>query len=79
MNVTVQYFAMFREQAGVAQELVTTDATSPQLLYNELSDRYGFTVDGDVLKVALNSEFSSMNHPLKEGDTVVFIPPVAGG
>ena len=31
------------------------------------------------LKVALNSEFSDWQTPLKHGDTVVFIPPVAGG
>ena len=31
------------------------------------------------LKVALNAEFSDWQTPLKHGDTVVFIPPVAGG
>jgi molybdopterin converting factor small subunit len=31
------------------------------------------------LKVAVNSEFSDWSRPLKAGDAVVFIPPVAGG
>jgi len=79
MNITVQYFAILREQAGIGKETVTTDATSPQGLYKELADKHGFTLDGDILKVALNSEFSSMSDSLKDGDTIVFIPPVAGG
>jgi molybdopterin synthase sulfur carrier subunit len=29
--------------------------------------------------VAVNTEFSDWHAPLKAGDTVVFIPPVAGG
>jgi molybdopterin converting factor small subunit len=33
----------------------------------------------EQLKVALNSEFSDWQTPLRHGDTVVFIPPVAGG
>jgi len=79
MNITVQYFAILREQAGVGQETVETDARSPQALYGELAQKHGFSLDGEVLKVALNSEFSSMSEPLKDGDTIVFIPPVAGG
>jgi molybdopterin converting factor small subunit len=32
-----------------------------------------------MLKVAINAEFGDWAQPLAEGDTVVFIPPVAGG
>jgi molybdopterin converting factor small subunit len=32
-----------------------------------------------VLRVAINSEFGDWTAPLKDGDAVVFIPPVAGG
>jgi len=31
------------------------------------------------LKVAVNEQFSDWSHLLRDGDTVVFIPPVAGG
>jgi len=31
------------------------------------------------LKVAVNTEFSDWSRRLISGDTVVFIPPVAGG
>jgi len=29
--------------------------------------------------VAINEDFSDWNTPLKDGDELVFIPPVAGG
>jgi molybdopterin converting factor small subunit len=29
--------------------------------------------------VAINAEFRDWQSPLKDGDSVVFIPPVAGG
>ena len=32
-----------------------------------------------MLRVAVNSEFGEWEQPLSEGDSVVFIPPVAGG
>jgi molybdopterin converting factor small subunit len=31
------------------------------------------------MKVAINDEFSEWNSELADGDSVVFIPPVAGG
>jgi molybdopterin converting factor small subunit len=32
-----------------------------------------------MLRVAVNGDFGEWEHPLAAGDTVVFIPPVAGG
>jgi molybdopterin converting factor small subunit len=32
-----------------------------------------------MLRVAINAEFGEWSQPLKAGDAVVFIPPVAGG
>lgn len=78
-RVTVQYFALLREQAGRSAESVVTAARTPRELYAELGGRYPFTLDPTVLRVAINSEFGDWSAPLKEGDAVVFIPPVAGG
>jgi molybdopterin converting factor small subunit len=44
-----------------------------------LAARYGFTLAEGSLKVAINTEFANWSQPLAAGDTVVFIPPVAGG
>jgi molybdopterin converting factor subunit 1 len=79
ITVTVQYFALLREQAGCSEERVRTAAASPESLYAELAARHGFTLGADRLKVAVNEEFAPWKGPLAEGDHVVFIPPVAGG
>jgi molybdopterin synthase sulfur carrier subunit len=77
--VHLQYYAQLREQAGMSGEQVKTAATSLRELYDELRLRRGFSLAADVLKVAVNAQFSAWDRPLCDGDTVVFIPPVAGG
>jgi molybdenum cofactor guanylyltransferase len=78
-HLTVQYFALLREQAGRREEALTSTASTPQELYQELRQRYPFTLGSEVLRVAVNSEFADWSTALRSGDTVVFIPPVAGG
>jgi molybdopterin-guanine dinucleotide biosynthesis protein A len=78
-TLRVQYYAILREQAGRNEETLDTTATTPAELYDELRRRHPFQLTAAQLKVALNSEFSDWHTPLRHGDTVVFIPPVAGG
>src|SRR5580704_10896687 len=78
-QLTVQYFALLREQTGRREEALASAAGTPLELYQELRQRYPFTLGSDVLRVAVNSEFADWTTPLRSGDTVVFIPPVAGG
>jgi molybdenum cofactor guanylyltransferase len=77
--ISVQYYALLREQAGRREEQLVTAAATPAELYAELGQRYPFTLDARVLRVAINGEFREWSTPLAEGDAVVFIPPVAGG
>lgn len=76
--VHLQYYAQLREQAGKSGEEIVTSAASLRDLYDELRASRGFSLAADVLKVAVNTEFSTWDRPLRDGDTVVFIPPVAG-
>lgn len=78
-EIRVQYFALLREQAGRSDEILTTRARTPHELYQELAARHPFTLPADMLRVAVNSEFGEWTQPLKAHDSVVFIPPVAGG
>lgn len=78
-RVNLQYYAQLREQAGASAEQVSTAAATLRDLYDELRARHGFTLPIDALKVAVNTQFSDWNRALADGDTVVFIPPVAGG
>jgi molybdopterin converting factor subunit 1 len=79
MQVRIQYFAVLREQAGVAGELVETQAATPADLYDELRQARGLSLPRSLLRVAVNEEFCEWSQPLQPGDRVVFIPPVAGG
>ena len=78
-RIRVQYFALLREQAGRSDETLETRARNPRELYDELRARHPFTLGTEVLRVAVNAEFGDWSQPLAAGDTVVFIPPVAGG
>lgn len=79
LRVTVQYFAIMKEEAGCDEETVTTSASTALELFEELAGRHGFSLDPSGTKVVINEEFQKWDHPIADGDTVVFIPPVAGG
>ncbi len=79
INVTAQYFAVFREQAGLNLESLTTSATTAGDLYAEVSVRHGFADSVTRCKVAINDELAAWTAPLAEGDVILFFPPVAGG
>lgn len=78
-TVTLQYYAQLREQAGASGERLATSAASLRELYDELRARHGFSLAADTLKVAVNAQFSDWDRVPTDGDTIVFIPPVAGG
>ncbi len=78
-TITVQFFALLREQAGRTEAAVRTAAATPGQLYAELAAKHAFTLKPAQLKVAVNDDFAPWEQPLEDGDRVVFIPPVAGG
>jgi len=78
-TVSVHYFAVLREQRGLAREQLVTAAADPAALYEELRGKHGFTLPAERLRVAVNEEFAPWDAVLRDGDTLVFIPPVAGG
>jgi len=79
IEIRVQYYALLREQAGRSTEVLQTRARTPRELYAELAGKYPFTLPADMLRVAVNTEFGEWSQPLRAGDAVVFVPPVAGG
>ena len=78
-KLTIRYFALLREQAGRSEETITSDAADARALYAELSAAHGLQLRPEQLRVAVNATFADWSQPLAEGDTVVFLPPVAGG
>jgi molybdopterin converting factor subunit 1 len=78
VQIRVEYFAILREHVGCTHESLSTSAVTVGDLYAELDRRHAFPALGH-LKAALNDEFCDWSTPLRDGDSVVFIPPVAGG
>ena len=77
-NITIEYFAILREHAGQDRETLATEAGTAGALFEELKQRYQFP-ELNSIKVAVNDEFADWEAVLNDGDSVVFIPPVAGG
>ena len=78
-TITVRYFAMFREQAGLDEETLTLDATSAADVFAATRARHGSDEPSGHCKVAINDEMADWSTPVNEGDTVLLFPPVAGG
>lgn len=77
-SINVKYFALLREKAGVESESLDFEGTYAEL-YQHLADKYQFNLPHSMIQVAVNDEFTNMNHLVLQNAKVVFIPPVAGG
>jgi molybdopterin converting factor subunit 1 len=78
-TIKIQYFAVLRELRGCSEESVQTVASTAVELYRELQAEHGFQLDPDALRLAVNDELRDWDTPLNDNDSVVFIPPIAGG
>ncbi len=78
-HIDVHYYALFRDARGKDTETVTTRASSPRELYEELGLDSTLRIDTGFLRVAVNDAFTTWDVPLRDGDLVVFIAPTSGG
>lgn len=78
-QIVVHYYALFRDLRGKDSETISTQATSPRELYEELGMSEALRLDTRSVKVAVNDAFASWDDALQAGDLVVFIAPTAGG
>jgi len=78
-NLTIRYFALFRENAGTGEETVLLDAETAADVFALLKDRHGSDEPTGHCKVAINDVMADWDHPVADGDTVLLFPPVAGG
>ncbi len=75
-TVHLHYYAELRDESGVTDESIETSAVTPEDLYSELCDRHGFTVEADNMKVVVNAEIREWGSAIRDGDTVIFLPPL---
>ncbi|MGP4713337.1 MoaD/ThiS family protein [Psychrobacter sp. DM8] len=80
ITIKVLYFASLADAANCQQETVKVEpSTSLSELYDNLSQKHGFSHSQEELRVAVNDYFAKWSDPINDGDSVVFITPVAGG
>ena len=79
MNYHLLYFASLADRTGCSAETIESQATELTSLYAEVAQHHGFTLGTDRLRVAVNGAIVGWNHVLKDGDEIVFLPPVSGG
>ncbi len=77
--IKVRYFAGFRESAGTDEEELSMDVSTAGDVFAQLQHRHGSSEPLGHCKVAINDEMADWDSSVKEGDTVLLFPPVAGG
>lgn len=81
MRVTVRLFARLRDITGATELRREVDSgatirTVWQQLVQEFPDlgRYERSISS-----AVNADYARMDHQVREGDEIAFLPPVSGG
>jgi molybdopterin synthase catalytic subunit len=81
VRVTVRLFARLRDIAG-ASELARDLAPNATIgtVWQDLVGEFPAFADYErSISTAVNADYARMDHPLRDGDEVAFLPPVSGG
>ena len=81
MKVRLLFFAVLRDIAGVDErELSLDDGTTANDVWESLRRTYAKLADyAQPPMIAINESYAAPDALLRDGDELVFIPPVAGG
>ena len=80
MTVTVRLFASLRERAGVGRLTRSVpEGTTAGALFAALQEDLPALRDSGRIALAVNSEYTSADQRLADGDELALIPPVSGG
>lgn len=76
MTIRVKYFASLREEIGRAEDELS--AGSVEDVRDVWDQAVGREMPENTL-MAVNMEYVSAEHAVRDGDEVAFFPPVTGG
>lgn len=76
MRITIRYFASLRDEIGRSED--QPDLEDGMTIASAWQKLHGGDMPDRIL-AAVNQEYASPDHVLKEGDEVAFFPPVTGG
>ena len=81
----IKYFSWIREHVGKSEELLDLPVevtTINELIdyLNKLNDKYKIAfAKKELIKIAVNKTYSSVDTKISQNDEVAFFPPVTGG
>jgi molybdopterin converting factor subunit 1 len=81
MRVTVRLFARLRDIAGAAElPCDVTPGATIGTVWHELVGRFPELARYErTISSAVNADYARMDHLVRDGDEVAFLPPVSGG
>jgi molybdopterin synthase catalytic subunit len=81
VNVTVRFFAMFREQLGTGATTIDVPAgtTAREGFDAALAEAPSLRGLAGSVMLMVNEDYVSPDHELHDGDELAIIPPVSGG
>ena len=81
----IKYFSWIREHVGKSEELLDLPVevtTINELIdyLNKLNDKYKIAfAKKELIKIAVNKTYASVETKISQNDEVAFFPPVTGG
>ena len=81
----IKYFSWIKEHMGKSEEeiVLTSDIKNVEQLINhlnKLNEKYKiFLEKKEVIKIAVNKTYSSLETKVSDNDEIAFFPPVTGG
>jgi molybdopterin converting factor subunit 1 len=81
MKIRLLFFAVLRDIAGRSEDVIDLpDGARAGDVWQRLRDQHPALRDYiQPPMIAVNETYVSADEPLREGDELAFIPPVAGG
>jgi molybdopterin converting factor subunit 1 len=81
MRVTVRVFARLRDIVGTPEmsREVASGATIHAVWQQLVGEYPGLAAYERSISTALNADYARMEHIVRDGDEVAFLPPVSGG
>lgn len=83
--MVIKYFSWIKEHIGKSEETielpVNVSTIEELMLYLEnLNDKYKLAFKKkDLIKIAINKSYSSIDDKINNNDEIAFFPPVTGG
>jgi molybdopterin synthase sulfur carrier subunit len=77
MSIKVRYFASLKEKIGRGEDQLQINSHfTVKDIWQQANNNGALT---DNILAAVNMEYVSFDHVVKDGDEVAFFPPVTGG